>query len=101
MVPSDKLRQSFLLFAVTQCAGYSPLYERLSIGIADDEFLLELVRSAEPAQQRPTLLFAAVHELVVRERQHPLAMYYASVTSPVAAGDPLPAFRDFCSVYRE
>lgn len=97
----DKLRRSFLLFAATQCAGYSPLYERLSIGIADDEFLLELVRSAAPAQQRPTLLFAAVHELVVQERQHPLARYYASVNSSVAAGDPLPAFRDFCSVYRE
>ena len=97
----DRLRESFLLFAATQCAGYSPLYEQLSVGIADDEFLLELVRSAAPSQQRPTLLFAAVHELVVQERQHPLATYYASVTSPVAGGDPLPAFRDFCSVYRE
>jgi hypothetical protein len=97
----DRQRQTFLLFAATQCAGYSPLYERLAVGIADDEFLLELVRSAAPSQQRPTLLFAAVHELVVQERQHPLATYYASVTSPVANGDPLPVFRDFCSAYRE
>jgi hypothetical protein len=71
------------------------------MGIADDDFLLELVRSAAPAQQRPTLLFAAVHELVVQERQHPLATYYPSVTSPIADGDPLPAFRDFCSAYQE
>jgi hypothetical protein len=63
--------------------------------------LLELVRSAPPAQQRPTLLFAAVHELVVHERQHPLAAYYASVTSKVARDDPLPAFRSFCSAYRQ
>jgi hypothetical protein len=101
LVKSDKLSQSFLSFAATQCAGYSPLYERLAIGIANDESLLELVRSAPPAQQRPTLLFAAVHELVVQERQHPLAAYYASVTSQVASDDPLPAFRSFCSVYRQ
>ena len=101
LVTVDTLRKAFVLFAATQCAGHSPLYERLAIGIADDEPLLELVMSAAPPQQRPTLLFAAVHELVVQERQHPLAMYYASVTSPVADGDPLPAFRDFCSSYRE
>lgn len=97
----DALRKSFLLFGATQCAGHSPLYERLAIGIADDELLLELVLSAAPSQQRPTLLFAAVHELVVQERRHPLAMYYASVTAQVADDDPLPAFRDFCSTYRE
>jgi hypothetical protein len=28
-------------------------------------------------------------------------MYYASVTAQVADDDPLPAFRDFCSTYRE
>jgi hypothetical protein len=100
-VTSDKLRQSFLSFAATQCAGYSPLYERLAIGIAGDDSLLDLVRSAPPAQQRPTLLFAAVHELVVHERQHPLAAYYASITSEAASDDPLPAFRSFCSFYRQ
>jgi hypothetical protein len=97
----DTLRKAFLLFAATQCAGHSPLYERLAIGIADDELVLELVLSAAPSQQRPTLLFAAVHELVVQERRHPLATYYASATSHVADGDPLPAFRDYCSSYRE
>jgi hypothetical protein len=101
LVKTDKLARSFLSFAATQCAGYSPLYERLATGIAQDESLLELVRSAPPAQQRPTLFFAAVHELVVQERTHPLAAYYASVTSQVASGDPLPAFRSFCSVHRE
>jgi hypothetical protein len=101
LVKPDKLSQSFLSFAATQCAGYSPLYERLATEIAQDGSLLELVRSAPPSQQRPTLLFAAVHELVVQEREHPLASYYASVTSQVASGDPLPAFRSFCSVYRE
>jgi hypothetical protein len=101
LVKSDKLSQSFLSFAATQCAGYSPLYEQLAVGIANDESLLDLVRSAPPAQQRPTLLFAAVHELVVHELQHPLAAYYASATSKVASDDPLPAFRSFCSVYRQ
>jgi hypothetical protein len=38
---------------------------------------------------------------VVRDRQHPLAAHYASVTSPVADGDPMPAFRDFYSAYQE
>jgi hypothetical protein len=100
-VKSDKLSRSFLSFAATQCAGYSPLYERLAVGIAKDESLLELLLSAPPRQQRPTLLLAAVHELLVQERQHPLATYYASLTSQVASGDPLPAFRSFCSLYRE
>jgi hypothetical protein len=71
LMTSETLRKAFLLFAATQCAGYSPLYERLAIGIADDELLLELVMSAAPSQQRPTLLFAAVHELVVQEPRHP------------------------------
>jgi hypothetical protein len=101
LVKPDKLSESFLTFAATQCAGYSTLYERLAIEIARDESLLELVRSAPPSQRRPTLLFAAVHELVVQKRQHPLAAYYASVVSPVADGDPLPAFQSFCSVYRK
>jgi hypothetical protein len=100
LMESDKLSQSFLSFASTQCVGHSPLYERLASAIAQDESLLEFVRSAPPSQQRPTLLFAAVHELLVQERLHPLARYYASVSSQVASGDPLPAFRSFCTVYR-
>jgi hypothetical protein len=101
MTPDSGMKQVFLSFAATQCAGHSPLYERLATGVADDDFVLGLVASASSAQRRPTLLFAAVHEMLLRGERHPLANHYPSVNAAVASGDPMPAFHDFCRTYRD
>jgi hypothetical protein len=60
------LADEFEFFAASQCAGRSPTYARLSRRVAADPELLALVGQAEPAQRRPTLLFAAIQYLLLR-----------------------------------
>jgi hypothetical protein len=97
---ADRLRNACLSFADTQARGFSPLYEQLAVGIAHDAALLDLLSNAPSGQQRPTLLLAAVHELLLQGVQHPLAVFYPSVTATPGTGDPLPAFADFCATFR-
>lgn len=61
--PLEELGRRFRSLAEVDCRGYSPLYERLSLAIADDVELLELLARARPGQRRPTLLLAAVNYL--------------------------------------
>jgi hypothetical protein len=70
-------------FAVEQCRGYSPLYERICTAVADDDRVLDLVEAAPPFGQQPNVLLAAVHDLVLQGVEHPLADVYAAA----AAGD--------------
>lgn len=72
-----------------------PLYGRLALGCAQDPEIAGLLLAAQPGQQRPVLLFAAVHDLVLRHPESTLARWYASVTPPgaLATGDPWPEFR--------
>jgi hypothetical protein len=96
----EPLREACLRFATTQARGFSPLYERLSLGIADDKDLLTLLSEAPTGQARPTLLLAAVHDLLLGGMQHPLADFYLSVTGSPRTDDPWVAFRDFCHTFR-
>ncbi len=68
--------------------------------MADDKDLLSLLRTAPTGQTRPTLLLAAVHDLLLGGTQHPLADFYPSVTDRPRTGDPWIAFRDFCHTFR-
>jgi hypothetical protein len=93
----------FRLFAEKEAAGYSPLYERLALAVADDDELLALASHAPPGQPYPNMLLAAVHYLLLRGARHPLRRLYPSlepaggVREPAAGSeDPFPAFRDFC-----
>lgn len=80
------------------CHDRSPLYSCLALSIADDPEILRM--SANPRNHPPHILLAAVHYLLLKGRQHPLAGFYPSVSgdakSPEAA---YPAFRDFCFTY--
>ncbi len=96
----ELLREASLSFAHTQARGFSALYERLSLGIADDEDLLALLGEAPAGQRRPTLLLAAVHDLLLGGTRHPLADFYLSVTDSPRTDDPWVAFRDFCHTFR-
>jgi hypothetical protein len=96
------LSASFQRFAEIECRGSSLLYERLSLGIADDAKLLGIATYTRQGQPIPNLFFAAVHSLLLNGVEHPLARFYASVSNnPVTDGDPYPDFRDFCLNYRE
>ena len=69
-------------FAETQCRGYSPLYERICHAVAENDEVIDLVRDAPFFGQQPNVLLAAVHDLVLRGIEHPLAAVYAG-TAPV------------------
>jgi len=71
------------------------LYRRLAVGCARDPEVAGLLLAARPGQARPVLLFAAVHDLVLRRPELVLARWYSSVTAPedLATGDAWPEFR--------
>jgi hypothetical protein len=98
---SDALALRFERFARQEC-HVSPLYERLSLGVAGDPEVLAIAARAKPGQPVPNLLLAAVHFLLLSGVQHPLADFYPSLSpvTPVAA-DPYPRFRVFCLEHRE
>ena len=80
----------------------SPLYAALSAGVLEDPELLQLAGEAPVGQPPPNLLFGAVHYLLLRGVNHPLARLYPSLNGGRDVGeDALPAFRDFCLGNRE
>jgi hypothetical protein len=90
------LAQRFERFARRECQ-VSPLYERLSRGIACDPEILSIAAHARAGQPLPNLFLAAVHYLLLKGIEHPLTAFYAAL-APVTAevGDPYPSFRAFC-----
>jgi hypothetical protein len=102
---TPSLANQFVQFAKTAERDRAPLYARFSAGIAGDPELVEMFATAPPSQQNPTLFFAAVHDLLLSGVEHPLARYYATVSSPEAVlsvddGDPFAAFSSFCHAQR-
>ena len=97
----DELSRRFERFARREC-HVSPLYERLSLGIADDPELLAIATQAKPGQPMPNLFLGAVHFLLLRGVQHSLANFYPSVPRTASSAvDPYPSFRAFCLEHRE
>jgi hypothetical protein len=96
----DLIAARFRLFAEKEAAGYSPLYERLALAVAEDGDLLRLASSAQEGQPYPNMLLGAVHYLLLKGARHPLGHFYASVgqriSGPEPAGEVTSAFRDFC-----
>ena len=95
----QKTANHFRHFAKEQFEGYSPLYEQLSLAIADDPDVLQLVSDVGHGKAvLPLLLLGSVHYLLLKGADHPLASYYPSATGSdrqPQSGDPYPAFRDF------
>lgn len=92
----EQIARSFLTFA-SHCLPGSPLYADLAERIAADSALLDLAARTRAGQPPANMLLGAVHELLLRGAQHPLAGYYPSLGGagrPGAAA--FAAFRDFC-----
>lgn len=104
-IVGDDLAQLAAAFArfADEARGSSALYAALSPAIAADRELLELMLAAPPTQRRANLLFAAVHDVLLAGRDHPLARYYGSLRERPRAPEPaaLEAFRDFCLAARD
>ena len=103
--PPDTLARQFERFARQESCNSSPLYARLSWGIAADAAMLALAAYVRPGQPVPNLFLAAVHFLLLKGTQHPLLAFYPSVCGASLSGttcrreDPYPVFRSFCLRY--
>jgi hypothetical protein len=73
-----ELADRFERFA-NETAGSSPLYAALCHGLAARPEAASVLLRAPRRQQRPNLLLAAVHDLLLTGLEHPLAAYYPSV----------------------
>ena len=95
------LAQRFDRFAQRECR-VSPLYERLSRGIAHDPGVLSIAVHAREGQPVPNLFLAAVHYLLLKGVEHPLTAFYASLSHVISqTDDPYPSFRVFCFEHAE
>ena len=88
-------------FAAEARALGSPLYERLALAVDGDPALKALAAQARPGQPQANILFAAVHFLLLRGAQHPLAEFLRHRRRQRSAAMPFPAFRDFVIVHEE
>jgi hypothetical protein len=90
------LAELWTWFADTSCAGYSPLYDRISRAVAASPELIDLIGEAPPRGHQPTVLLAAVHCLVLAGGDErgtgPLAAVYAGDSD----ADPGPLFVNVC-----
>lgn len=95
-IADDNLRRTFVQFAETECRGTSPLYYHLAKCVAADDDMLGIAREVPAGQPVPNLLFAAVHYLLYRDPDVPLARFYPNFTgSPGPVDESFPVFRDF------
>lgn len=94
----ERLRRWFLEL-LGDDAEDLPLYAALCRGAASDEPLLDLLVDAAPGQWRPTLLLAAVHDLVLRHPDEPLSRLYPTVGGSFGGDDPMPRFREFVAAH--
>jgi hypothetical protein len=104
-VPGDtalqQLARVFEIFADHETIRTSPLYTRIIQAAAKDEELLEMASQSKRTPV-PNMLLGAVHYLLLKGVDHPLAAYYQSVVGKSArTDDPVPAFKTFCRDYRD
>jgi hypothetical protein len=87
--PVAELADFYRHLCTSEFDGYCDLYAAIGRGMAGDDDLLARVVDLGPATKLiPILLFAAVHDLALREPDLPLAAIYRG-----GPGDPWPAFR--------
>jgi hypothetical protein len=90
------------IYANPERANASPLYAHLSLQIASDPTILELVIDADRATQVSNLLFGAVHFLLLSGIEDPLVAFYPDlVEEPQPIADSYPVFRAFCLKHAE
>jgi len=100
--PQEYVSQEFRRFANEEVHGASPLYEKLSLSIAQDPEMLALAAHARKGERVPNLFLAAGHFLLLNGVKHPVSRFYPTVSGAAASGeDPYPEFRSFCLEYAE
>lgn len=80
----------------------TPLYAGFASAIADDPDVASLLLAQPEVDQRiPVLLFAAIHDLVLRQPDLALAAWYGSITPEPRTDDGYPTFRDTVLAHRD
>jgi hypothetical protein len=104
-LPTDRyadLRRRFSehgvsIYGSSSSRNASPLYAYLAQCVAQDPDVLALVIDADRATTVTNLFFGAVHYLLLGDRAHPLAGFYADLSpQPQPPTNAYPAFRTFC-----
>ncbi len=90
----------YRFFANESRRGGSPLYEKLSLGIANDQALQRLTAARKKGQPAANLVFGAVHYLLLGGIDDPLKDYYPSLGGTRPADDrAFPLFAAFCRAH--
>lgn len=98
----ETLAKQFKRFAERECETSSPLYQRFSRAVAQDEALLGIAQGTRPGQLAPNVFFAAIHFLLLSGYKHDLMHFYPSISQQAVSttGDPFPYLQSFAAQYR-
>ncbi|NDJ60280.1 MAG: DUF2332 domain-containing protein [Chloroflexi bacterium] len=79
-----------------------PFYGTLGPQILEDPEILGILRGVSVEKQLPNLLLGAVHYLLLKGEEHPLADYYVTRNaSPKPPETAYPLFREFCLAHAD
>ncbi len=83
---SRTLAQVYRHFGEIEAAETSPLYKRVAVALSESDEALHAIEAAPARKRHPTLILAALHELVLAGRAPALAAAYAAADGDAAAG---------------
>lgn len=73
----DDLAGTWSHFSKTECKGYSPLYERITLACAQNADVMDFLLSLPLHAHQPNLLLAAMHERVLQGLEPELSLFYS------------------------
>ena len=80
------LAQAYRHFGEVDAAQASPLYERVAVALSESDEALRAIEAAPARKRQPTLILAALHDVVLAGRAPALAAAYAAADADAAAG---------------
>ena len=80
------LAEVYRRFGEVDAAGTSPLYERVAVALSESGEALRAIETAPARKRHPTVILAALHDLVLAGRAPALAAAYAAADGDAAAG---------------
>ncbi len=97
----DDLAERFRAWGKLAADLGSALYAQLAADVAEDDDMLALAAQKMAGQPPENMLFAAVHDLLLRGTPSPLRAYYPNLSDhPQPVAEAYPAFRSFCDSQR-
>lgn len=72
----DALASRWRFFSESECRGYSSLYERITLAVAESDETLDFMLSLPPHVLQPNMLLAAIHDRVLLGLEPELERYY-------------------------